>query len=558
VTVDYAAEILRLRATVRDLFALSTIPEAWVGREPPAIAADLADVLIGSLQLDFAFVRLCDPTACQAVEVVRGDAWKAFPEWLQQRLAVSGHISQKEIVTKVSGVEESCRGIVIPIGVNSERGLVAAACDRSDFPDQIDQQLLSVAANHAATAFRNARLINELRTVQDALRDHEHELRQARDELEVKVAERTSELQRSEAYLAEAQRLSHTGSFGWVPASGESIWSDETFAIFGYDPGTRPTIELVLARVHPEDRERVQQHIERVARERGDWQIEHRLLMPDGSIKHLHVVSRPAHSGGYIGAVRDVTAAKRAESSAQEARAELERVARVTNLGELTASIAHELNQPLAAIVTDAGASLCWLDKQPPEVQRAREGLKRTIEEGVRAGEILKRIHRLVAKSPSRKDWVDVNKTIEEVIELTRSEIQRHDISLETRLSTDLPLIRGDRIQLQQVILNLMINAMQSMSGLTPAELTVKSGKDVTNGVVVSVVDSGRGLQEANVDRLFEPFYTTKPDGMGMGLAICRSIISDHKGRLWATPNMPRGAVFQFALPSDDRHNGEP
>jgi len=558
VTVDYAAEILRLRATVRDLFALSTIPEAWVGREPPAIAADLADVLIGSLQLDFAFVRLCDPTACQAVEVVRGDAWKAFPEWLQQRLAVSGHISQKEIVTKVSGVEESCRGIVIPIGVNSERGLVAAACDRSDFPDQIDQQLLSVAANHAATAFRNARLINELRRVQDALRDHEHELRQARDELEVKVAERTSELQRSEAYLAEAQRLSHTGSFGWVPASGESIWSDETFAIFGYDPGTRPTIELVLARVHPEDRERVQQHIERVARERGDWQIEHRLLMPDGSIKHLHVVSRPAHSGGYIGAVRDVTAAKRAESSAQEARAELERVARVTNLGELTASIAHELNQPLAAIVTDAGASLCWLDKQPPEVQRAREGLKRTIEEGVRAGEILKRIHRLVAKSPSRKDWVDVNKTIEEVIELTRSEIQRHDISLETRLSTDLPLIRGDRIQLQQVILNLMINAMQSMSGLTPAELTVKSGKDVTNRVVVSVVDSGRGLQEANVDRLFEPFYTTKPDGMGMGLAICRSIISDHKGRLWATPNMPRGAVFQFALPSDDRHNGEP
>ena len=557
-TVDYPAEILRLRATVRDLFALSTIPEAWVGREPPAIAADLADVLIGSLQLDFAFVRLCDPTACQAVEVVRGDAWKAFPEWLQQRLAVSGHISQKEIVTKVSGVEESCRGIVIPIGVNSERGLVAAACDRSDFPDQIDQQLLSVAANHAATAFRNARLINELRRVQDALRDHEHELRQARDELEVKVAERTSELQRSEAYLAEAQRLSHTGSFGWVPASGESIWSDETFAIFGYDRGTRPTIELVLARVHPEDRERVQQHIERVARERGDWQIEHRLLMSDGSIKHLHVVSRPAHSGGYIGAVRDVTAAKRAESSGQEARAELERVARVTNLGELTASIAHELNQPLAAIVTDAGASLCWLDKQPPEVQRAREGLKRTIEEGVRAGEILKRIRRLVAKSPSRKDWVDVNKTIEEVIELTRSEIQRHDISLETRLSTDLPLIRGDRIQLQQVILNLMINAMQSMSGLTPAELTVKSGKDVTNRVVVSVVDSGRGLQEANVDRLFEPFYTTKPDGMGMGLAICRSIISDHKGRLWATPNMPRGAVFQFALPSDDRHNGEP
>jgi len=530
-----------------------------VGKEPIAIATELADVLIGSLQLGFAFVRLCDPTGCQTVEVMRGDSWKAFPDWLQQRLAVFGQISRKEIVTKVSGVEESRCGIVIPIGVNGERGLVAAASDRSGFPDQIDQQLLSVAANNAATAFRNACLINELRSVQEALRDHEQELRKARDELEIRVAERTSELQRSEAYLAEAQRLSHTGSFGWIPASGEIIWSGETCAIFGYDRGTKPTVELLMmARVHPEDRERVQQRIECVARERGDWQIEYRLLMPDGSIKHLRVVSRPAHSGGYIGAVMDVTAAKMAEKSVQDAQAELERT-RVTNLGELTASIAHELNQPLAAVVSDAAASLRWLDKQSPDVERAREGLRRTMEQGVRAGEIVKRIRRLVAKSPSRKDWVDVNKTIEEVIELTRSEIQRHGISLVAHLSTDLPLIQGDRIQLQQVILNLMINAMEAMSGLTPAELTVKSGTDGTNGVVVSVVDAGRGLQEANVDRLFEPFYTTKPNGMGMGLAICRSIISAHQGRLWATPNVPRGSVFQFVLPcSDDRQERHP
>src|SRR5262249_2484055 len=254
-----------------------------------------------------------------------------------------------------------------------------------------------------------------------------------------------------------------------------------------------------------------------------------------------------------VGTAMDVTERKQAEEALLAARAELERVTRVTNLGELTASIAHELNQPLAAVVSDAGASVRWLDKHPPEVERAREGLKRTIEEGVRAGEIVKRIRRLMTKSPSRKDWVDVNKTIEEVIGLTRSEIQRHDISLVTHLSTDLPLIRGDRIQLQQVILNLMVNAMEAMSGLTPAELTVKSGNDGTNGVVVSVVDAGRGLQEANLDRLFEPFYTTKPNGMGMGLAICRSIISAHQGKLWATPNVPRGAVFQFTLSSDDR-----
>jgi transcriptional regulator with GAF, ATPase, and Fis domain len=196
-TVDPSAEILRLRATVRDLLGLSTIPEAWVGREPPAIAADLADLLIGSLELDFAFVRLCDPTGGQVVEVARGNSWKAFPEWLQEHLAAFGQISRKEIVTNVSGLEEPCCGIVIPIGVNSERGLVAAASDRSDFPDQIDQQLLSVAANTAATAFQNAFLIKELRCAQEALRATEQELRKARDGLEIRVTERTSELQKA-------------------------------------------------------------------------------------------------------------------------------------------------------------------------------------------------------------------------------------------------------------------------------------------------------------------------------------------------------------------------
>jgi hypothetical protein len=176
-TVDHSADIRRLRATVGDLLALSTIPEVWVGREPPAIVAELADLLIESLHLDFAFARLCDPNRLQTVEAMRGASWKTFPEWLQKHLAATGgQIYRKEIVTNVGG-ERSCRGIVIPIGVNGERGLVAAASDRSDFPDQIDQQLLSVAANNAATAFENASLINELRRAQEALRDNEQELR---------------------------------------------------------------------------------------------------------------------------------------------------------------------------------------------------------------------------------------------------------------------------------------------------------------------------------------------------------------------------------------------
>src|SRR3984893_936342 len=275
-TVDPSAEIHSLRTTVRDLLALSTIPEAWVGREPPAIAADLADLLIGSLELDFAFVRLCDPTGCQVVEVTRGNSWKAFPEWLQEHLAASGQISRKEVVANVAGVEKSCCGIVIPIGVNSERGLVAAASDRLDFPDQIDQQLLSVAANNAATAFQNAFLIKELRSAEEALRDREREICRARDELEIKVAERTAELRRSERelrsdveerkqaefYLAEAQRLAHTGSWAFTPA-GFEYWSSELFQIHGLDPKSNvPTMEKYLSLVHPEDREFVQQQIQ--------------------------------------------------------------------------------------------------------------------------------------------------------------------------------------------------------------------------------------------------------------------------------------------------------
>ncbi|HEX9273298.1 MAG TPA: hypothetical protein VGA01_13915, partial [Candidatus Binatia bacterium] len=214
--MDHSAEVVRLRATVRDLLALSAIPEVWVGREPPALATELADLLIESLRLDFAFVRLCDPEMRHAVEAIRGDAWSSFPEWLQQRVAVSGQISRKEVVNQISGPDESFCGIVIPIGVNGDRGFVAAASYRSDFPDQTDQQLLSVAADSAATAFRNAHLINELRNAQKVLRDREQELRTARDELEIKVAERTSELQRSaqelqrsEFYLGKGQRLAH-------------------------------------------------------------------------------------------------------------------------------------------------------------------------------------------------------------------------------------------------------------------------------------------------------------------------------------------------------------
>jgi hypothetical protein len=254
--MDLEADAPRLRTALRDLVALSVIPAAWVGREPSAIAAGLADVLVNSLHLDFAFVRLCDPNGEGAVEITRGRTWPAFPAWLQQYLSVNGRLSHREIVRDIGDDAQGGRGIVIPVGVSAEGGLVAAACDRADFPAEIDQLLLSVAANHAATAFRMARLVDDHRHAEAALRESERQLRKAQDDLETKVAERTAELQRSEAYLAEAQRLSHIGSFGWDICSGKLCWSEETFRILECDRAHQPTIDFVLQRTHPEDNNR--------------------------------------------------------------------------------------------------------------------------------------------------------------------------------------------------------------------------------------------------------------------------------------------------------------
>jgi C4-dicarboxylate-specific signal transduction histidine kinase len=248
----------------------------------------------------------------------------------------------------------------------------------------------------------------------------------------------------------------------------------------------------------------------------------------------------------------DITERKRSEESLHKAQTELAHVTRVATLGEMTASIAHEVNQPLGAVVNNASACLRWLAGQPPNLEEARKSAALIIADSHRASEIIGRIRALAKKAPPRKDWLDINETILEVIALARSEAQGNRIALQTQLSDDLPLILGDRIQLQQVILNLIINAIEAMNGVAegPRELKVGSGKDDSQGVRVAVRDSGPGLDLESLDHLFTAFYTTKPQGMGMGLAISRSIIEAHGGRLWATANEHRGATFQFTLPA--------
>ncbi len=553
--MGFEADALRLRTALRDVVALSTVPAVWVGRDPSAIAAGLVDVLVNSLYLDFAFVRLCDPNGGAAVEIARGSAWQAFPEWLQHHLASNGRLSRREIVHDTGDSAQRGCGIVIPVGVDAEGGVVAAACHRADFPTEIDQLLLSVAANHTGTAFRMARLVDDHRRAEAAVRESERHLRRAHDELETKVAERTAELRRSEAYLAEAQRLSHAGSFGWDVSSGQLYWSEETFRIYECDRFIAPTIDLVLQRTHPQDRTRTQQTIDRAAQERTPLDFEHRLLMPEGKIKNVHIVGHPVSDEAgnfveFVGTVMEVTERRRAEEEQQA----LAHANRIMAMGQLTASIAHEVNQPIAALVTNAQAALRWLDIQPPDPEEVRQALGRIVRDGRRAGDVIARLRALAAKAPPRMDRLDINETILEVVAMTRTEVRRNGISLRTQLAPDQPFVQGDRVQLQQVMLNLILNAIEAMGELSQGsrELLISSEDAGAAGMRVAVQDTGPGLTPESSEHLFDAFYTTKPGGMGMGLSICRSIIEAHGGRMWATASLPQGAAFQFILPRQD------
>jgi len=502
----------------------------------------------------------------------------------------------------------------------------------------------------------------------------------------VTLQELYRELQSREAYLAEAQKLSHTGSFGWQVSSGEVNWSRETYRIFGYEPTANATIDFVLQRVHPEDRSAVQQLLERASRQKTEFDFEHRLLMPDRSIKYLRVVGRPSEgevgSFEFVGAVTDITERKRAEEAlrrsegylaeaqrltrsgswawdvrtldvfwsqemfrifgyvpekmkptmshflervhpedrpAVEQRAKIEsthkenldfestyrivledgtikhlhsiahprlneagdvievvgttmdvterkladeererlrqvqadlaHLSRVTTMGELTASLAHEIRQPIAAALTNAKTSLRWLGRDNPDVPEAREASSRIIKDVTRAAAIISRISLLFKKGGLQRELVDVNDLIEEMILLLRNEASRYSISFRAELAPDLPNVMADRVQLQQVFMNLMLNGIDAMKDTSGAsELTIKS--ELADGqLLISITDTGVGLPPDHKDQIFTAFFTTKDAGTGMGLPISRSIIESHGGRLWAVATCGPGATFQFTLP---------
>jgi len=361
-------------------------------------------------------------------------------------------------------------------------------------------------------------------------------------------------LRRSEAYLAEAQRLSKTGSFGWSVSTGEIRWSEETFRIFQYDRTTKPTVELILQRVHPEDAVHVKQMIESASMNGKDFEHEYRLVMPDNSVKYVHVVAHALSDKSerieFIGAVKDETERKRAEEALREAQANLARVSRVTTMGELTASLAHEIKQPIAAAVTNAQTCLRWLGRDQPDVAEAREAAARNIKDVTRASDIISSISLLFKKGALQRELVDVNELVREMVVLLRSEANRYSISIRTELADDLPKVMADRVQLQQVFMNLMLNGIDAMKETTGGgELTIKSEVGDAQ-LLISVSDTGVGLPQEQADQIFRAFFTTKDNGTGMGLPISRSIIESHGGHLWVAGASGCGATFQFTLPA--------
>jgi len=358
-----------------------------------------------------------------------------------------------------------------------------------------------------------------------------------------------------ETYLAEAQQLSHTGSFGWNISTGKLFWSDESHRIFGFDSTVVPSIGLMLSRVHPDDFSVVQRVIDRAASDRQAFELEHRLKLPDGTVKHVRVVARALQgdvaSIEFVGAVMDVTAIRVGERELHATRTELAHVMRVTTLSELTASIAHEVNQSLGAIVANAEACLNWLGGNVPDLNEVRAAINSISKDGHRASEVIRRVRALVKKTDAQMLACSLNEIVNEAVNVLHHELLRYRVAVRLELSSDLPVILGDRIQLQQVLLNLMMNGLEAMEPITERarELHIRSERDGARQARVTVADCGIGIAPDKAPGIFEAFVTTKATGLGMGLSISRSIVQAHGGRIWATPNEPRGAIIQFTLP---------
>ena len=481
-----------------------------------------------------------------------------------ERDFTSGHVNLSDEVCRIFGVQpvdlpqwhERWLKLIHPED-RPRAAEVAAAALRGDARYDVEYRVVRpdgaeriVHSQGDVTWDESGRPLRQFGVLQDIT-----ELRQAAKEL------RASEqaLRRSEAYLAEAQRLSHTGTLAFN-ATAPVYWSEESYRIWGLDPKQGlPDRETVFQRIHLDDRERVNAEVDEALRQKRDFVLEFRIVLPDGIVKYIEATGHPLFSSDgevveMIATHVDVTERKRAQAEHERLRqleADLAHLNRVSMMGELAASLAHEILHPIATARNNARAGMRFLERSPPDLGEVKEALACIVRDSDRAKDIVGRMRDHIKKAPPRREPFDLSEAIKEVIVTARSAIDNNRVFVRTRLM-ELPPVVGDRVQLQQVVMNLILNAVEAMSSVEEGarELSIGTEQSQPGGAVVAVGDSGPGIDPAHIERVFEPFYTTKTSGMGMGLSICRSIIAAHGGRLWAEPNRPRGTIFQFTLPA--------
>jgi len=534
-----------LKAFINDLLAVVTLPALWRGAEPAQVARSLVDAVVATLGLDFAYVRMegyADSDVVEAVRLASHDSQGARASAVSRLLAerLGAHYRSWPSLARIEDGAECWNVVICHLGWQGD-GVLVAGSHRPGFPTESERLLLSVTANQAAMGLQEARAL--------------HVQRRLAEELDCKVAQRTSELQRSEALLAETQRLSCTGSFTCRPQTGEVAWSEQTYRIFGIERGTRVDMRLLDERLRPEGGLTFGQQLELSRASTGGVDFDGRLETDVGTTQYVHVIARVSQMEPvgleYTGSIQDVTEKRLAQESLANASRELAEVARFSTLGVLAASIAHEVNQPLTGVLTNADTCLRMLGADPPNAHGAMIATQRLVRDGNRAAEVVRGLRALFRKRASAKELVDLNEAASEVIALSAVDLQRSRVVVRTEFEECLPLVHGDRVQLQQVMLNLVRNAADAMHRTegTARNLLLRTESLGEGSVRLCVRDSGEGFLDKSSERLFEPFYTTKSEGMGIGLSISRSIIEHHDGQLWATNNEDGGATFWFSIP---------